>query len=934
MDAHARLVVSDELLRRDVRVLGEMLGEVIAAQEGPEALELVERVRRLARDRRSGSRAAEYELARLIAHMSLADARIVARAFSIYFDVANIAEDRHRVRVLREREMRHPQQPVSESTAAAVQDVRLRGLGPPEMRRLLEQLAIELVFTAHPSEAKRRSIRAKLRRMRTALQELDRNDLLPRERSSLRDTIHAELSVLWQTEFLHPNRPHVLDEVDRGVATLTRLWEVVPSVFQSVRQALELEYPGVPWSALHLLSFGFWMGGDRDGNPRVNWETTQQTLCRLRSAAIRLHLEWSLRLSGYLTISPRDPRRAQRMKRQLDAAAERWPGITANWRAVDPGELHRRWLLAIQWRLTQSFAENLDGPLPDGAYRDGPELLADIQWICDELIDAGDSLPLEQELRRWRDLASTFGLHLARLDIRQGSPQYQAVAGELLVATGECSHFATLGDPERILQLTETLQVPFTIEEERLSSLARDTLGLHRLLHRAVTTFGMSCVGGSVVSLTRQASDALIPLWLWRRTAATESVARRPWSDADIPVVPLFEQIDDLRHAAETLIRILANPTYRESVRRQGNRQWIMIGYSDSTKDGGYVAANWGLYEAQRALHDAARPLGIAITFFHGRGGALGRGGGPAARGIQSLPPQSLDGTLRLTEQGEVLAERYDDPQIAYRHLEQVIGAVLTSSSHVRQPPPLAWTQMMSTLAQMSRRAYRELVEEPSFIDYFETATPIEEIEDLPIASRPARRLAGRQLTELRAIPWVFAWTQNRSLIPAWYGLGTALATRRDQPDSWQMLQVMYRDWPFFEAMIENASLALAKSDMYIAHQYSLLLSQADRREPTWKRIEHEFQLARQTVLDLTGRQELLANIPWFQRSIEVRNPYVDPLNLIQIEFLRRRRRDVAQCLDACQGVEQSAETNSDDAIRDLLRLTVQGIAAGMRTTG
>lgn len=927
-------MVSDELLRRDVRILGEMLGDVIREQVGATGLELVERIRLLARERRTGAAAAERHLAQLVQGLSFEEARVVARAFSMYFDVANIAEDRHRVRVLREREARYPHDPVSESAGAAIRAMREHGLSAAQAREKIEALAIELVFTAHPSEAKRRSIRAKLRRMRVSLQELDREDLLARERQNLLDSIRAELTVLWKTEFLHPTRPRVSDEVERGVSIMSRIWEVVPQVYQAMRVAWGREYPAEPSLDLpRAISFGFWMGGDRDGHLDVTWEVTAATFCRLRHAAIELHLEWCARLFGYLTIALPIGNTSTPLAVSLRESLARWPELEQTWTGIDASEGYRRWLRVIQWRLRRSYRDDLFAPPMDGAYRDGDGLSADIELIGEALARDGDRLPLEQELRRWLDLARTFGLHLAHLDVRQDSRRYQEIVGELLREADIHPEFSALEDEARCELLAGLWGRRLAWEEDRLTPLTRDTLQLYRLLCRGAATFGGSCLGGSVISLTRRASDVMSVLWLWQWAVEESGRKGAPVDASVLRVVPLFEQIEDLRRAPVTLRAILSNPIYRDHLSRQGGRQWVMIGYSDSTKDGGYFAANWGLYRAQETLHEVARSLGVQITFFHGRGGSLGRGGGPAARGILSLPPESLDGTLRLTEQGEVLAERYDDPQIAYRHLEQVLGAVLTGASVGPARPEAAWCALMETMAARSRVAYRELVDEPTFMGYFETASPIEEIEDLPIASRPARRRGERSLADLRAIPWVFAWTQNRSLIPAWYGLGTALGKAQSDGTSWELLKAMYRTWPFFQAVIDNASLALAKSDMYVAEQYARLEGEANLRQPTWQRIVEEFQRSRLAILDLTGRTELLANIPWFQRSIDVRNPYVDPLNLIQIEFLRRRRMrsEGDELAKADAGVDGDLPS---DAIRDLLRLTVQGIAAGMRTTG
>ena len=487
----------------------------------------------------------------------------------------------------------------------------------------------------------------------------------------------------------------------------------------------------------------------------------------------------------------------------------------------------------------------------------------------------------------------------------------------------EPNAYAALDDRARARLLVDSLGHVGDVPRADLPPLAADTLALFELLHAAAVQYGPECLGGAIVSLTRCPADVLSVLWLWRWAQHQAAAAGRPVAPHDIAVVPLFEKIDDLAHAHETLATMLAEPAYREHLARRGDRQIVMVGYSDSTKDGGYLAACCGLQAAQERLHATAAASNVHLTFFHGRGGSLGRGGGPAARGILSLPSATLDGSLRLTEQGEVLAERYDDAEIARRHLDQVTWATLVAST-VPPPEPLPeWTALAERMAGQSLAAYRELVDQPGFIGYFSKTTPIDDIENLPIGSRPARRRGERTLDDLRAIPWVFAWTQSRCMIPAWYGLGAALAAvKYEDRRGWQQIGDMYRRWPFFQATIDNATLALAKADMTIASHYSELDDDADARRRIWQRIAAEYDRARQAILDLVGSKELLGGTPWFQRSIEARNPYVDPLNLIQVDFMRRRQAEV------------EADPAAGEFHRDLLRLCVQGIAAGMRTTG
>ena len=916
-------MVNDDLLRRDVRLLDGKLDSVIVELAGADASALVADIRRLARERRAGVHDAERALAARIEALDVAQARVVTRALSVFFDLVNIAEDRQRARVLRDRERLKSPQPLGESLGAGIAELAAAGLSAVEVQAALDRLAIELVFTAHPSEAKRRAIRAKLRRMRQSLQALDRDDLLPRERTEHESQLRSELAILWETEFLKGSRPTVLDEVERGLSIMPRLWDAVPQVHESLRRGLAAAFPGHVFRVPPFLVFGSWMGGDRDGNPFVTADVTERTLLRLRAAAIDAHLAWCTRLHDMLTTSLREAHGADPLERQLAALAAEWPDLRAVLEGSSPHEAYRRWLRMIHFRLECSAAASLtDPPLP-GAYTSSAQFEADVASLV-ECLDRDHGLSDDSPVRRWLDLVRTFGLHMTRLDVRQDARAYQQIMAAILGAAGIADAAALAGDDEatKVRVLTSSLGKVGMIPTASLEPLAADTLALFEVLHRASVRFGSDCLGGAIVSLTRSPADVLCVLWLWRWAQKQAADRGEPVAASDIAIVPLFEKINDLKHAHETLATILATPAYAEHLAGRGQRQIVMVGYSDSTKDGGYLAACWGLQDAQSRLHAAAAAHGVSLTFFHGRGGSLGRGGGPAARGILSLPAETLDGSLRLTEQGEVLAERYDDTDIACRHLEQVSWATLVASSGRRSEPRPAWTALMEQMAARSYAAYRELVDEPGFIQYFSQTTPIDDIETLPIASRPARRRGERTLDDLRAIPWVFAWTQSRCMIPAWYGLGTALTdVKYDDRHAWQAICDMYRQWPFFQATIDNATLALAKADMYIAQRYAELTADGDVRRCIWQRVAAERDRTRQAILDIVGGGELLATTPWFQRSIEARNPSIDPLNLIQIEFMRRR---------AAAGPEAAP----DEALRDLLRLCVQGIASGMRTTG
>jgi phosphoenolpyruvate carboxylase len=907
-----------EKLGAEIHFLGSLLGEVIREQAGPALYELEEKIRLGARARRDGVSEAEGALRACIVSMSDREARTVVRAFTIFFDLMNLAEDRERVRVLRERERLRAPEPRSESMEEAALLMRREGFDPVQAGALLARLSIGLVFTAHPTEAKRRSVRTKVRLLRQSLALLDDAEILPREKERLVNRIRSHLTGLWQTELIRPRRPSVLEEVDVGLYFASTLWDVHPLILGELERALEKTYPGVRFTIPPFLDFGSWIGGDRDGNPEVSSTVTEQTLLRMRGAVVDAHIARCRQLFDELTSSAREVPVSGQLRQTLERRLRDFPEACLAVEPISEHEVYRRFLKVIEWRLGRTHALSLSS-LADGAFQRGAELAADLRLLRDSLEENKGGHIFEGDLQSWLWQAEAFGLHFARLDIRQESGRNARVIAEIMRARGLAEDYLSLSEEEKRERLRSSMAQHPGLADAALGPDARETLAVFSALGCAQATFGSEALGGHIVSMTHSLSDILGVLWLMQ-------LARRE-GDTSVPgmdVIPLFETIDDLERAPEVVSAMLADPTYRRHLARRGNTQTVMIGYSDSTKDGGYLAACWALYEAQSVLSEIARQRQVRLIFFHGRGGALGRGGGPAARSILALPPESLGAGIRMTEQGEVLADRYDDPQIAGRHMEQVIWATLAAAVQPLSPPAPAWRAAMRELASVALGAYRALVEQPGFFSFFEEATPIREIEQLPIASRPAHRHGSRGLADLRAIPWVFAWTQNRCMIPAWYGLGTAfLSFGQAHPDGWKILREMYAGWSFFRATLDNAVLALAKSDMGIGRMYADLVEDAGTRERIWDMIAGEYQRSREAALRTNGQEDLLAELSWLKRSITLRNPNTDPLNLVQVEWMRRLR-------DA----ERHGDVEKQAECRELLRLTIEGVAAGMRSTG
>lgn len=902
-----------EKLGAEIRFLGRMLGEIIREQAGATRYDLEEEIRLGARARREGLPDAERALRARIASMSDSEARTVVRAFTLFFDLMNLAEDRERIRVLRERERARYPEPRLESMEEAVLLMRGAGLDPVKSQALLDLLSIGLVFTAHPTEAKRRSVRVKVRILRQCLVLLDDEQLLPRERERLVTRMRSLLTGLWQTELVRPRRPSVVEEVEVGLFFASTLWEVTPVIYGELERALGKTFPGAAFRLPPFLSFGSWIGGDRDGNPHVSARVTGQTLLRMRAAAVDAHLDQCKLLFDELTSSEREVGVSSDLRQALEARMHDTPEVVPLLEPISPHEVYRRFLKIVEWRLQRTrVAESLDR-LPAGAYCSGEELAGDLMLIRDSLRQNHGGPIFEGDLQAWLWQTEVFGLHFARLDIRQESGRNLAVVAELMRASGIAEDYASLPEASKRELFHRALSRDAALPESELSEDARETLAVFSMLGRAAATLGDEVLGGHIISMTHSVSDILAALWLMRLHAGPA-----------MEIVPLFETIEDLEHAPVIIREMLEDPAYRRHLALRKNVQTVMIGYSDSTKDGGYLAACWALYKAQSVLSQVAQEHGVRLIFFHGRGGSLGRGGGPAARSILALPPESLGAGLRMTEQGEVLADRYDDPPIAARHLEQVIWATLAASLKPLSPPRARWRDAMQELATEALAAYRGLIDQPGFLAFFEQATPIREIESLPIASRPAHRRGIRSLTDLRAIPWVFAWTQNRCMIPAWYGIGSAFQCfARAHSDGWSTLQEMYEGWPFFRATLDNAVLALAKSEMEIGRMYAQLVEDVEIRERIWGLIAAEYGRSRDAALKTNGHADLLEEIPWLKRSIMLRNPNTDPLNLVQVEWLRRLRE-----------AEQEGNGQRQTECRELLRLTIEGVAAGMRTTG
>lgn len=910
-----------------IHELGALLGAVMSTQESPTLFQIEERIRLAAKARREGddgaARAdAAQQLTAEVRALSADDARAVAAAFALYFDLVNLAEEANRVRILRQRaeDEKVDEDTLSESLA----NLKARGVSPGQLAQLLAELKVELVLTAHPTEARRRTIQSKLQRLSSHIRALYSNQISKREKAAVRDAIQAEITALWLTDRNRTARPAVDDEVKIGLFFVEEVfWEALPRLYADLEAALEQHYPEVPAPA-HWLTLASWIGGDRDGNPNVTARVTADTLRLHRGLAVKRHASNLHELARRLSFDPR--------RLPLPAAVQAW--FNARELPTHIGFLKTRYdepyrlvasLLASD--LDRAADEDMVGHLLSEAKISPPANPTTFNEILTHMEAALTPRHAGAELRQVRRQFEIFGLHAARLDVREESLRLASTLGELLRALNLSLNFEQDTETGRLATLEGLLagEKPAALAPNPgITADTAETWALFRLLARARNLYGRELLGPFVISMTRGAADVLTVLLLARWAGCAEGL----W------IVPLFETVDDLENAPSILTTLFTHTEYQKHLAACGYEQMVMIGYSDSNKDGGYLAANWALYQAQESIAQVCQTHQVKLTLFHGRGGTVARGGGPANRAIRAQPPGTVNGRFRVTEQGEVIASRYGDPDLAHRHLEQIVSAVLLASvsgdegrvtgeadrhaSRVTQN----WRKTLTEMADIARSEYRQLVfETPGFMEFWRHATPIDEISRLRLGSRPtARRKGPLQVTNIRAIPWVFSWMQSRFNFPSWYGLGTALQSQITHQQS--LLAEMYAGWPFFRAVLDNAEMSLLKADMGIAELYADLVPDKKLGAETFARLHAEFERTREALLTITGHSELMQPDPIIQKSVRLRNPYVDPLNYIQVEMLRRLR------------ALPDPDAPEAEPLRDVIVLTINGIASGLRNTG
>ncbi len=910
-----------EATSSQVRLLGDLLGRTISDIEGEEKLALVERVRHLAIASRGGDEQAGTDLIELLRDVPPADAMVVVTAFASWFHLINLAEDQALVRqlILDRRDAADRGEPFSETILSALQGLGERGVGPELLGQLLDHVEIRPVLTAHPTESKRRTVLTKLGRISAALRRLDQELLSPEISASIERYLLEEISSLWLTDETRSRAPSVIDEVRNGLYWVDAvLYDLVPRLYRELEDGIQTVFGDRARTGGRFLRFGSWIGGDRDGNPNVTPEVTERALREQQTLAIRLLRRSIDRMHAHLSVAGNrgtTPELAARFEEMAELLPDEAAAVVERYH-----EQPHRQFLALTYRkleVTEQRAARpwrADHKVDPRAYATADRFVADLQLLRESLSAVGAHAIADGRVRDLQVQAEVFGFHLVSLDLREHAAAHARALGEVFARYGDTEDLAAMDEDERVALFTHELELtrPLTPAVLDFSEATNRTLELFRLVRRAHERLGHDAIDTYIISMTQRVSDVLGVLVMAADAGCADG----------LDVVPLLETVDDLDRAAELLETLLSNGPYREHVRRRGDHQQVMIGYSDSNKDGGYLAATWQLQRAQRAIAEVTERHGVRLTLFHGRGGSIGRGGGPANAAIRAQPPESVQGRLKLTEQGEVIAARYRDHTLAHRHLEQLIHAVLLTARPDRRPKTTARAdEVMDELAALARESYRQLIHEtPETIAYLHEATPLDAIGELNIASRPARRQAGKGIEDLRAIPWVFAWTQCRIHLPAWYGVGAAIHTwAGEDEERWQELTELVAVSPLLQVTLDNVEMTLAKADLRIARSYAAL-ARPEIRDSVLPRILAEQERTVSSLARLTGHRTLLEHDPELQELLRLRDPYLDPLHAVQVALLGRLR-DVPDDSDAEQ-------------LRGAVLVATNGIAAGLRNTG
>ena len=911
------------LLSRDIDLLDNMLGEILLTHGGENLVFTVKTITDLSKKaRRNICTEAYNKLRNHIALLNGEERQDVIRAFATYFHLINVAEQNHRIRRNRQYQLEDIKTDQPFSFENAILNLKGDGYTAEDIRQALPHLSLELIMTAHPTEATTRQILEIQKRIGLLLKELDNPTLTEKETEFIKENILNEVAILWQTNELHSKKPTVPDEVKSGLYYFEQtLFEVLPDIHRELGICLRKHFPEETWKVPNFLRFGSWIGGDRDGNPFVTHDVTWRTLELQRDLVLKKYLEVFDYLINRYSYCTTRIKVSSDLTRFVTETEDKYLHDDAKWPVET--EMYRRALTVMRYRLT------LVGVSEDG-YKQTDDLLHELKIIRESL---KHHLPSQDELRRINRFIrqiELFGFHLASLEVRNHSGEHEAAIAEILTKVNIVKDYANLPEPDKIAALNNALADPrpMLLPGESYSKETQEVIATFKTIKRGHDMFGPVAIPIYLISMTQSASDVLEVLALAKEVGLYH-LHPDGHVTSTLNISPLFETINDLIAGQSIMRELFEIPLYRHHLELLGNKQEVMLGYSDGSKDGGTLTANWKLYQTQIEINMLAAQYGIQIKFFHGRGGSLGRGGGPLNKSIVSQPGQTATGGIKITEQGEVLASRYLLSDIATRSLEQASSTLLqtvTSSLRIANTEvPVyqeqAWLDMLNEISETSFKQYRSLVfEDKDFFNYYCEVSPINEIGALNIGSRPMRRQNKPSFEGLRAIPWVFGWMQNRQLLPGWYAAGTGLHSFAEkEPGNLDIMRDVYKKWPFFTVIIDSLHLALMKADMKTAGAYIAIAANQNAAVRIFKIVNEEYEKTKEMVLKISQTSELLEHNPRIKHSIHCRNPYLDPLNFMQVNLLK----ELHECDD---------ELRNELLIQVLL--TINGIAAGLRNTG
>ena len=910
----------DEPLRDDIRLLGRVLGDTVREQEGEAVFDIVERVRQTAvRFARDGDPTARAELASLLDPLSGDTTQAVVRAFSYFLQLTNIAEDEHHIRRRRAHDLAGSP-PREGSLIFALDTLATANVSPEALADFFAHALVAPVLTAHPTEVQRQSLIRNHRDIAHLLDQRERLQMTPEEEAENDLGLANAILTLWQSRMLRPVRLKVIDEVKNGITYFNEtFFTELPRLYIQTAQQLQKRYPDTQWALPPFFRVGSWIGGDRDGNPFVTAEILKEALRLQSAAALNHYLEEVHELGGELPLSDL----LVRVTPQLLALAEHSTDFSPQ-RADEP---YRRALSGIYARLAAT-ARVLDQVEPvrheigSAAHYGSPDTLrADLKVLANSLKLNGSANLAGGRLRRLLRAVQVFGFHLAPIDLRQNSAVHARSVAELLAGAGRCPDYEALSEVDRIKLLVEEISTPRPLYSPYLnySDETQGELAIFFAARELREKYGAAALPNCIISKTDGVSD-LLELALLLKESGLLLPSAKP--RLDVNIIPLFETIEDLQKSAATMAGVFAIPAYRELLAGRGDEQEVMLGYSDSNKDGGFLTSGWELYKAEIELAQVFQQHGVRLRLFHGRGGSVGRGGGPTYHAILAQPVGAVSGQIRLTEQGEVISTKYGNPDTGRRNLEVLLAATLEASltDHENKVEPAEqFHAVMDELSARAFDAYRGLVyETPGFTTYFRQSTVVSEIALLNIGSRPASRKASERIEDLRAIPWVFSWAQCRLMLPGWYGFGAAVdGYLSANSDGLTTLRRMVKSWPFFQSLLSNMDMVLAKTDLAIASRYAELVTDAELRERIFSQIKAEWALTRKHLLAILEQDDFLADNPMLKRSLQLRSPYMDPLNHLQVELLKRHRAG-----------------DTDERLARGIHLSINGVASGLRNSG